>query len=182
MAESGRESLQRGRYCIFCSVRVAIVSEKNTTPRSRHGGIQNVTPRTPCIGRSFCDRPFRTRTILTRRLLHGQGDDTCALEVEISSAARAVAPASAGAPEAADESPSWENEDFDVPLALMTVGWDPSGDPTHTWSSSGRDVNCALRMLNLPRVVVWLTSHKQEGSHDHPKASYCSSRVLEWRC
>lgn len=64
---------------------------------------------------------------------------------------------------------SLELEDFDVPLVLMTVGWDPAGDPTHSWRSAGRDVNCAIRMLNLPRVQTWLTSHTQSDSHAHPK-------------
>ncbi|CAM9731798.1 unnamed protein product, partial [Laminaria digitata] len=54
----------------------------------------------------------------------------------------------------------------------MTVGWDPAGDPTHNWHGSGRDVTCAIRLLNHQRVMVWFTSHTQPGSHPHPKFDY----------
>lgn len=64
---------------------------------------------------------------------------------------------------------SWENEDFDVPLALMTLGWDPSGDPTKYTTDHVRDVSCVMRVLDLPRVKAWFTSHTQYNSQPHPK-------------
>lgn len=76
---------------------------------------------------------------------------------------------------------SWDSDDFDVPLALMTFGWDPAGDPTHHWRGSGRDVNCAKRILDLPRVVAWFASHTQGDSYDHPKVGCANGLKLGWQ-
>lgn len=62
-----------------------------------------------------------------------------------------------------------DREDFDVPVALITVGWDPAGDPTHLPLRVPRDLSCATRLLDLPRVVTWFDSHTQMGSIEHPK-------------
>ena len=119
-----------------------------------------------------------------------QGDDVCALELEISETARLVAVE--GGPNYPDlftggrdrpkKGEPYDDEDFSVPLALMTVGWDPSGDPTHNYHGGGRDTSCAIRLLNNQRVMVWFTSHKQSGSHPHPKVKcailYTPTRYL----
>ena len=113
-----------------------------------------------------------------------QGDDACALEIEVSPTARMIAveggPSYAdlftGGKDKAKKSEPWDDEDFTVPLALMTVGWDPAGDPTHHWNPSGRDTSCAIRLLNNQRVVVWFTSHTQPGSHPHPKVKCTHSK------
>lgn len=59
-------------------------------------------------------------------------------------------------------------ENFEVPVALMTFGWDPSGDPTHNVGAS-RDRSCAYRMLEMGRVVKWFTSHARGDSYKHEK-------------
>lgn len=51
----------------------------------------------------------------------------------------------------------------------MTVGWDPAGDPTHSRVHMGRDTACAVRVLEMKRVVMWFTSHTRRDSHSHEK-------------
>lgn len=99
-----------------------------------------------------------------------QGDDVCALELEISREARMAAA------EAAGESTGHTNtdgpgggENFDVPLVLVTLGWDPSGDPTHAEPALGRDSSCVRRVLQLPRVLKWFTSHTRYDSEVNEK-------------
>lgn len=60
-------------------------------------------------------------------------------------------------------------EEFEVPVVLMTLGWDPSGDPTHAEKTLGRDRECAMRVLEMPRVVRWFTSHTRYDSHTDEK-------------
>lgn len=60
-------------------------------------------------------------------------------------------------------------EDFHVPVVLMTLGWDPFGDPTHSEKSLGRDRSCAMRVLEMGRVVRWFTSHTRYDSHTDEK-------------
>lgn len=69
------------------------------------------------------------------------------------------------------DSAVWEKEDFDVPLVLMTLGWDPSGDPTKINTDGYRDPSCIMRVLDLPRVKTWFTSHTQRSSRPHPNVS-----------
>lgn len=83
-------------------------------------------------------------------------------------------------------------EDFDVPVVLMTLGWDQSGDPTHLEIEQNRDTSCALRVLGLPRVVRWLTSHWRKDSYSHekvrlepvacPESRHACSCLLLGRC
>lgn len=56
-------------------------------------------------------------------------------------------------------------ENFEVPVVLVTLGWDPAGDPTHREDASGRDRTCVFRVLQMPRVVRWFTSHTRYDSH-----------------
>lgn len=58
-----------------------------------------------------------------------------------------------------------DHEDFTVPVVLMTLGWDPSGDPTHKEHALGRDHSCVLRVLEMKRIVRWFTSHTRYDSH-----------------
>lgn len=52
-------------------------------------------------------------------------------------------------------------------MVLMTVGWDPAGDPTH--KSWNRDLSCAKRVLEMSRIVKWFTSHTRHDSYAHEK-------------
>lgn len=119
-------------------------------------------------------------------LVFSQGDDVCALENEISRTARLIAVEGGpgypdiftGGRDRRKKREPYDDEDFSVPLALMTVGWDPSGDPTHNWHGSGRDETCAIRLLNSQRVTVWFTSHTQLRSHPHPKVKFTARTGL----
>lgn len=64
-----------------------------------------------------------------------------------------------------------DGENFEVPVVLMTVGWDPAGDPTHREDALGRDRTCVFRVLDMPRVVKWFTSHTRYDSHTDGKVS-----------
>ena len=66
-----------------------------------------------------------------------------------------------------------EEEDFEVPVVLMTLGWDPSGDPTHREDALGRDRSCVFRVLEMERVVAWFTSHTRYDSHTDAKVGTC---------
>eukprot|EP00752_Nemacystus_decipiens_P002399 g2263.t1 len=63
-------------------------------------------------------------------------------------------------------------ERFDVPVVLMTLGWDPFGDPTHNERNLGRDRECTYRVLEMDRVVRWFTSHTRYDSHTDEKFRY----------
>ncbi|CAM9906905.1 unnamed protein product [Scytosiphon promiscuus] len=65
-----------------------------------------------------------------------------------------------------------ETENFDIPLVLMTLGWDPAGDPTHSENLRGRDRTCTYRVLEMERVVRWFTSHTRYDTHTHEKFCY----------
>lgn len=109
----------------------------------------------------------------------------CALEKEISLEKRTEAAGVKGGaavdPEDAGLRPGrgvpGSGENFAVPLVLMTLGWDPYGDPTHRENASGRDTACALRVLEMSRVVGWFTSHTRKSSRSHPKVIFavCSN-------
>lgn len=125
-------------------------------------------------------RARQARPIIATPLpLELQGDDTCALENEISRSAREAAvaaeaekfPGNANTDEGIKTHDPLGDEDYDIPLAIMTLGWDPAGDPTRSGQGMGRDVTCALRILDLPRVGVWFTSHTHADSHQHPKVT-----------
>lgn len=99
-----------------------------------------------------------------------KGDDVCALEMELSREARAP-PAdtdqlfSDNNTQKSTRRMPGEGEDFEVPVVLMTLGWDPAGDPTHREDALGRDRACVFRVLEMPRVKRWFTSHTRYDSH-----------------
>lgn len=114
-----------------------------------------------------------------------QGDDVCAVENELSLEARQRANArrrdmipptattttatTAGNKTNRELNQDEQEESFDVPVVLMTLGWDPAGDPTHNERGLGRDHACVFRVLEMPRVVRWFTSHTRYDSHTDEK-------------
>eukprot|EP00752_Nemacystus_decipiens_P008223 g7353.t1 len=64
-----------------------------------------------------------------------------------------------------------KEENFEVPVVLMTLGWDRDGDPTHH-VGAWRDRSCAYRLLEMGRVVKWFTSHARSDSRKHEKFRY----------
>ena len=99
----------------------------------------------------------------------------CALEDELSLEARmeaaGVTQAETGdtASKATGRRMPGFGEEFEVPVVLMTLGWDPAGDPTHAEKALGRDRECVMRVLEMPRVVRWFTSHTRYDSHTDEK-------------
>ncbi len=72
-------------------------------------------------------------------------------------------------------------DDFEVPVVLMTFGWDPFGDPTHGEKSLGRDRSCVFRVLAMERVVKWFTSHTRYDSHTNEKVFSWDFFVQCWK-
>lgn len=102
-----------------------------------------------------------------------QGNEVCALEQEISREAR-IAAAGIVTPEEREDAEKagrlpGEGEDFQIPLVLMTLGWDPAGDPTHQAEAEGRDLSCVYRILKVKRIKTWFTSHTRYDSRTDDK-------------
>lgn len=120
-----------------------------------------------------------------------QGGEVCALENELSLDARRKRAAIAAQLDTSKEGENHEHprepgigENFDVPVVLLTLGWDPAGDPTHGERGFGRDNSCALRVADIPRVLRWFTSHTRHDSRRHEKVSspepFAWMRELYW--
>lgn len=109
-----------------------------------------------------------------------QGDDVCAVENELSLEARKAAAVRDGSVREGEVHRIGEGENFQVPVVLMTLGWDPAGDPTHHERLLGRDTTCTRRMLELPRVVRWFTSHTRHDSHTDEKVRDRESSPVSW--
>lgn len=80
-----------------------------------------------------------------------------------------------------EESSVGSGENFEIPVVLMTLGWDPSGDPTHSERLRGRDRTCTYRVLEMERVVRWFTSHTRYDTHTDEKV-LVSCLLPTFRC